>query len=111
MGALSKWAKDNSPFLKLEEGESVTGPYGGFKESSYLGKALIEYTIGDKILSSSSGKLAMRMDNIKVGDEIKIIRFGAGMNTNYEVEVVGKAETPVEAQPQSAAEQEKAWDD
>ena len=85
MGELKDWAKANSPFIKLADGESVTGIYGGFQKGSYAGKPLIEYKIGEKVLSSSSGKLANIMDEISVGEEMTITRKGTGMNTTYEV--------------------------
>ena len=90
MGELKEWAKSNSPFVKLDDGESLSGVYQGFKKNNFRGSEIIEYKIGEKLLSSSSGKLAMRMDGIEAGTEIKLTRFGLGFETNYEVEIIGQ---------------------
>lgn len=103
MGDLAQWAKDNSPFIKLSDGESVTGIFNGYEKSKYRGKPLIEYNIGGKILSSSSGRLANCIDSINQGDEIKITRFGEGMQTTYEVEMI-KSIKPTD-------EEQAVWDE
>jgi hypothetical protein len=93
MGKLGDWAKDQSPYIKLEDGESFIGIYRGYKESNYKGTPLIEYSIGEKKISSGSAKLAKRMDNVPEGTKIKIIRFGEGYDTNYEIEILEAAPT------------------
>ena len=96
MGELGEYAKKGSKFIKLGEGESVTGVFQGYEVGEYMGNVSIKYTINDQILSSGSKRLASRMDNVKVGSEIKIIRYGKGIETNYEVEMVkgGKPDVP-----------------
>lgn len=110
MGDLKEWVKKNSPYIKLEEGDSFTGIYKGYKESAYRGSPLIEYAIDDKVLGSSSNKLAMRMDGIKPGAKIKIIRFGTGPETNYEVEVLSDAQK-TEWEKEDETQQKEAWDE
>ena len=92
MGDLADWAKENSPFIKLADGESVTGIYNGFNKSSYMGKPLIEYQIDKKVLSSGSGKLASLMDKVSKGTEITITRHGNGTETTYTVKRSGEDE-------------------
>jgi len=88
MGELADIAKENSPFIKLNDGESITAVYKGFKKSSYKGTLTIEYSLGDKILTSSSGKFMILMDDVEIGKTVLIARKGLGVDTAYEVDIV-----------------------
>lgn len=86
---LKKWAKDNSKFIKLESGESFEGEYEGHKEALNMNQEpTIQYKIEGKTFNSSSGALAMTMSDIKIGTKVRITKFGAGMQTKYQVEVL-----------------------
>ena len=89
MGELSKWAKENSKFLKLVDGESYEGVYKGYKEGTNMnGDPTIIYKIDDKELKSSSTKLAEEIDKIAVETKIKITRTGEGLQTKWMVETI-----------------------
>lgn len=115
MGRLREFAKENSLYVKLGDGESYEGIYFGFRESSYKGKPLIEYKLDDKILSSSAGYLAECMDQIPLKTKIKITRNGLAMQTTYRVFVDDKEirppshELPPETKPEMNSS--KGWDD
>ena len=93
MGELGQWANKNSKFIKIGDGGSVVAEFKGFTESSFRGNPVIEYALKvdgeEKVLTSSSGKFARSMDDISVGDIIKITRTGTGTDTNYQVQIKG----------------------
>ena len=84
----------DSKWVSIPEGGSYTGVYLGAEiGEKFRGKDTLNYKFqGDKTLSSGSKRLASRMRNIKKGQEITIKKFGSGMDTVYEVEVVGSRE-------------------
>jgi len=97
MGALTKWAQDNSPFLKIPEGEYVSVIYRGYKEvedQRNPGEMKIRYILElngkAKWFESRSGRIAMIFDSIVEGQEVVITKTGEGNKTRYEVEVPGK---------------------
>lgn len=108
MGKLTDFAKRNSPFIKLNDGESIEAVYKGFKESSYMGKETVVYLLDNKMLTSSSGKLALLMDNVTKETKVKITKHGTGMNTTYSVEVEGK---DGDYQPVGVGDAELPWDE
>ena len=114
MGKLKDFAKRNSPFIKLGDGESIEAVYNGYKESNYMGKETVVYILGTKQLSSTSGKLALLMDEINEGTTIRISRHGLGMDTTYSVKVKdvdGKYQLVGIKEPELTPSEETAWDD
>lgn len=97
MGKLNQWAKDASPFLKLEDGEEFSGKYMGYAfVVNQNGDEVPCYnfkTIEGKVkrLQSASKALANFFDEDngqgKVGDTIKIKREGLQKDTTYECQV------------------------
>jgi len=104
MGELADLAKQRSPFLKLEAGESIVAAYKGYKmvPSSYDPEKenfrfLLEIEImGEKSIKywdTGSNKVAVVFDTVKVGDKVKITKnIIVGKNgkdqTSWEVEPV-----------------------
>ena len=107
MGELGDWANEQSKYIKLGDGESCTGIYKGFNKSSYKGTPLIEYMINEATLSSSGASLARTMDRIRIGENIKITRFGLAVETKYKVEVLQEDKNNGE----QTGEVQKAWDE
>ena len=104
MGQLADIAKERSPFLKLEAGESVVAVYKGFKmvPSSYDPEKenfrfLIEMEINGqksvKYWDTGSNKVAVVFDQVQEGEKVKITKnIIVGKNgkdqTSWEVEPV-----------------------
>lgn len=95
MGKLSDWATEQSPFIKLQDGESVEGVYKGFKfvddpfnPDKQRVRYLIEVNGAVKHWETSSGIVAKRFDEINKETRVKITRFGEAFNTKYQVEVI-----------------------
>lgn len=110
MGQLNKWAKDNSRFFKIEDGETAQVVFEGFKigKSSFNPERdVVSYTLktseGRKIWNSSSSKVAEFFDKAKPGQTISVHRTGEGTNTKYELSVVEKSDSdddhPAEPEP------------
>lgn len=100
MGQLNEWAKQNSRFFKIEDGETVRVVYEGFKvgKSSFDDERdVISYTIktseGRKVWNSSSPKVASFFDKIKPGQTVSVTRNGSGRNTNYQLSVAETTES------------------
>jgi hypothetical protein len=114
MGELTNWAKANSKFIKLADGEKFTGKYLGYQKGSFRGTPLIEYkfeiTGEAKIFSSGSNKLATRMDNVDKGKIVTVKRFGEGYETNYEVEIEGQPKEEPKDETVINPEESEAWD-
>lgn len=92
MGKLKDWADKQSPYIKLNDGESFVGQYLGFKEvSGQFGKA-IRYTFlvdsEEKLFEKSSMQVAYAMDEIPENGFVRITRYGEGNKTKYEIEAV-----------------------
>lgn len=95
MGKLSDFARENSTFLKLQDGESITVKYKGYEFGRTLkGEKVPQYIFTlqngkEKVLQSQSNALANFFDDehgqVKSGDTIKITRHGLDRNTKYEV--------------------------
>lgn len=81
----------NSKWIKIPTGGSFQGVYLGCEPGEkFKGQDSLNYKFaGDKTLSSGSKRLAFKMRNIIEGTNIIIKKFGAGMDTVYEVEIVG----------------------
>lgn len=107
MGSLSEWANKNSQWIKLNDGDSYSGIYGGFKIGDYKGNEVIEYKINDKILSSTSKQLAVKMDRVPLGATMTIIRFGTGPDTKYSI----KVEELIHEEIQNVDEEPANWNE
>ena len=90
---LKEWADKNSPFLRLEDGESAVLTYKKYEfvPSTYdPKKQVVQYTFEDlegneKLWGSSSNKIA-RFFADKVGGElVEIKREGVERNTKYDI--------------------------
>lgn len=99
MGKLADRAKQLNPYIQLEDGESVTGIYQGWKEVANNfdpEKSQFQYTViveGEKkYFKSGSLKIAAIFDNFKEGDTVKITRKGSGTNTKYDIDGVDPKE-------------------
>ena len=95
MGDLKTWARENSPFIRLNDGDSETGIYKGWKEVADAynpGKVKIRYSIeiGGKIKTFDNGSsaVAMQFDTAKEGDLVKITAHGTDMRKRYTVDVL-----------------------
>ena len=96
MGNLKQWAKENSNWLKLDDGETFHGQYLGYSFAiNQNGKEVPCYKFKDmqgntKTLQSVSQVLINLFDEetgkFKKGDSIRITRRGLEKETKYEVE-------------------------
>jgi hypothetical protein len=112
MGELADKVKQRSPFLRLEDGESVVATYKSFKmiPSSYDPlKEVFRFTLEievdgekqEKFWDTGANKVAMVFDALQPGDKVKITKNidNPGTpkeKTNWTVEPV-KAETEEKA--------------
>lgn len=108
MTSPSQYVNKDSKWIKIPSGGSYTGVYLGWEEGEkYRGQPTINYKFsGDKTLSSGSKRLSYKMDNIPNNTNICIKKFGMGMETVYEVEIIGTKEK-MEALVNQA---QKEWD-
>lgn len=100
MSDLSNYVKNNSKFLSIQDGETVTMIYKGFSiipDRFNPGKDTVSYLLQDPITgksipwTKSSNKVALQMNKINTGETITITRMGEGMGTVYRIKTVGKA--------------------
>lgn len=91
---LKDWAKKNSKFLKLKDGESAVcllknvKPMvkDSFGEEKNVVRYTLEFAGGEiKIFDNGSTYLAEAMADF-IGKQIKLKRVGEGIKTKYEVE-------------------------
>lgn len=109
MGKLNQWAKENSRFFKIADGETVTVVFEGYKigKSSFdPERDVVAYTLktaeGRKVWNTSSSNVAEFFDKVKPSQTVSITRDGIGRNTKYQLSVVGEAElddSPKEPEP------------
>lgn len=92
MGKLKDWAEEQSSFVTLEDGESITVVYKGYKvvpNSFDPDKTTVQYVLEidgkRKFWSTGSAKVARALDALKEGTEITIRREGEGPNTKYHI--------------------------
>ena len=93
MGKLLDRAKELSPFLTLDDGETVVGKYIGWKEvvSQFDPKqSLFQYELEvngiQKFWKSGNKRIATVFDKLNKGDFVKITRTGLDRDTRYVVE-------------------------
>ena len=110
MGKLNQWAKENSRFFKIADGETIRVVFEGFKigKSSFdPERDVVSYTLktdeGRKIWNSSSPKVAAFFDTISPNQTVSIHRTGEGSSTKYDLSVVEETgsdnEYPEEPEP------------
>lgn len=94
MGIGKDYAKKNSKFLSFEEDGIIEGTFEGMKniikDSFGEEKEVIRYKIDGKTFDSTSTGLAIQMDDIKIGEKIRITRTGKSTETRYKVERIDK---------------------
>lgn len=97
MSELGKYVKNNSKFLSIQDGDTVTLIYKGFEiidDRFRPGNKTVSYLFQDpetgKSLpwAKSSNKVALQMDKINTGELISITRMGEGMGTTYRIRVL-----------------------
>ena len=90
MGIGREYQKRNSNFISFDEEGIIEGIFNGMKPvvKDVFGKEkeVMRYKIDDKTFDSTSGGLAVQMDDIKIGQQIRIKRTGEGAETKYLVE-------------------------
>ena len=92
MGHLKDFAKRTSKFLSFDDDGIIEGVFEGaklvVKDSFGEEKEVVRYKIDGKTFDSMSGGLAGQMDDVSVGEKIRILRKGQGMETKYSVEKI-----------------------
>ena len=110
--SLNEFVKDNSKFLKIDDGETFEGNYLGYKVATSQydpDKEVVIYQLefpdGKKVFwQTGSTAVARVISNFKGGEKIKITRHGTGTGTKYDISspdvVISKDElTPDEEIP------------
>lgn len=98
MGDLADFVKNNSPWLKLDDGESITCKFLGYAfviNKSGNKVPAYEFQLKDgskKTLQSQSAVLANFFDkdkgSAKPGNKVSITRIGKNQDTRYQVELI-----------------------
>lgn len=103
MGILADEVKKRSPYLQVEDGESVVAIYRGFKmvPSSFNPEEdIFRFTLGigeeEKFWDTGSNKVAMVFDHVKEGEEVKITKSVVNGKNNWKLEPVKKEEPFIE---------------
>lgn len=88
---------NESPYIKFEDGEPVTGKYVGAEmvdDTFNKGEKTMEYTmeIGgyEKSFKSRSGKLAKLLNGVEEGDTIQLVKTGEAFDTRWYVKKQSK---------------------
>ena len=90
---LNDFVKDNSKFLRLSDKESFEGTYKGFKvtQSTFDPEKetvvyRLAYSDGKQVFfQTASVAVAKTFGKLKGGEQIRIIRHGAGTKTQYAI--------------------------
>ena len=90
---LHDYVKDNSKFLRLDNGESFEGTYVGFKVTGSRfdpGKETVVYKVkyddGKEVFfQTASIAVAKLFSKFRGGEKIRITRTGSGTNTKYKI--------------------------
>jgi hypothetical protein len=89
MGLGREFQKRNSAFLKFDEEGVIEGIFEGMKclikDNFGEEREVMRYKINGKTFDSISGKLAVLMDDVRIGEHIRIVRSGTGKDTEYDV--------------------------
>lgn len=93
MGELTKWAQDNSPWLKIPDNGEVLVKYLKFElvdDPRNPGKQKVRYTVElegkAKWFESTATKVAMSFDTFKEGDLVVIKKTVENNKVRYSVE-------------------------
>lgn len=107
MKNLNDFVRDNSKFLRLEDGESFEGFYLTFKvtgskydpeKETVIYK--LRYEDGKEVyFQTASVAVAKTFGKLKGGEKIKIKRKGAGTNTQYLISSPDLQISPEELEP------------
>jgi len=91
MGIGRDFSKKNSSFIKFDDGV-IEGVFGGMKivvkDSFGEEKEVMRYKIDGKTFDSLSTALAEKMDEVKIGQKVRITKSGEGTSTKYSVEII-----------------------
>ena len=106
MGELTDWAKKQSPFVTISEGETVIVKYLGFKmvanrfdTDKETVRYLFELQDGtEKPWENGQVQVAKDFDDVKKNDWIKISREGEGQKTRYSIVVLSEKEVAEEVE-------------
>jgi len=97
MGELRNWAKKKMEYIKLEDEETITCRYLGFKispsrfeEDQETVKYLLEVGGIEKTFESRSATIALEFDRVNINDWIELTRHGLGNKTKYFIKRVGE---------------------
>jgi len=92
MGDLKNWARCQSKFLKLDDGEEIKAQYEGYDEIPNKfdpDKRSIRYKLNvngeRKYWENGTGRVAMQFDNIPEGALVCIKREGLDKKTQYTI--------------------------
>lgn len=92
MGELKDWGTKNSKFISFNDSDEYVGVYEGYKlvtkDSFGEEKEVVRYKFDGKSFDSQSISLCEQMDDIKVGERVKLVRTGKGTDTKWLVERV-----------------------
>jgi hypothetical protein len=113
MGDLKKWADDQSPYVRLIDGDSIVAKYMGYEiipNKFDAKKKSVKYTLivegEEKYFESGASSVAYQFDEIEEGAMVKISRSGDGPSTTYKVkEVVDKSGDVSKEQARSIADE------
>lgn len=124
MGELADKVKERSPFLRLEDGESIIATYKGYKmiPSSYdpekeVFRFMLEIEVeGEKqakYWDTGANKVALVFDPLKPGDQVRITKNvdnpgTTKEKTNWQVEVLGAESEPKEEVSKEKTEEESS---
>jgi hypothetical protein len=91
MGIGKDYARKNSKFVSFDEDGVVEGIFEGMKpvikDSFGEEKEVMRYKLDGKTFDSMAGSLAVQMDDVQIGQRIKITRSGSNP-TKYQVEIL-----------------------
>lgn len=93
MAELGNFAKRNSMFISLDDGESIEAVYKGFKiavnpydDTKEIVNYKLETEFGIKTFRSGACALARLFEKIQPDTKIKVTRHGTGNKTSYDIE-------------------------
>ena len=99
MGKLKKWVDDQSEFIRLADGESFDGKYGGysmvasrFDTEKFVIRYLFTIDEKEKKFDCGNKSLALGLDSVVVGTLVKVSRTGEQTKTKYAVEEIAGTE-------------------
>ncbi len=92
-------ADAKSKFIRFEDGKEVIGVYQGAKvipDNFNKEEQTVEYSLGigdvKKTFTSKSVRLARLLNNIELGQKIKLVKTGTGFDTKWYVKNLNEGE-------------------